>query len=458
MGQSITILCLGDSLTDGANSHYPSYPYSTEFPMYLKGVAVTNEGWSGYGSKDLKDKLEESLARKQQDIVCFMAGTNDLMMTPAAEVIEVLVSAWKMALAKGCRVVALTVLEGNLSQDYRDNYQELNRLIHRSVKDIDNEKLTCYDACLALPSQQARPDLWGDPIHPVPSGYRMLGHGLALYLRGILIDVEAKATKRSMFRPCIDLHSGVVKQIVGGTLSGDVTSEGTLKTNFVSEQPASYYAEMYRKNNLTGGHVIMLGPNCTEAAESALQIWPGGLQVGGGINDSNAARWLAAGAEKVILTSWLFPDGVFSIKRLGIISNLVGSDRLVIDLSCRLNQGESGWTVAMNKWQTLTTLKINGRNLDLLKTFCSEFLIHAADVEGLQNGVDEHLVEYLGLWAAKQEPPFKITYAGGARSIEDLEAVNRLSGGYVDLTIGSALDIFGGSGATMDECIKWNLQ
>lgn len=456
MGQEVTILCLGDSLTAGSNSTNPEYPYSSEFPFFIsQGIKVTNEGYPGWGSERLRNKLVSLLKERTYDVICYMAGTNDLLMTPAAEIILELEAAWKIALDKGSKVVALTVLEGRLSKDFHENQLELNKLIKRSVKKLNHERLTCFDACAALPSVDIRPDLWGDPVHPSIKGYRFLGEGVGLYLHNLLESSDTEKSKRTLFRPCIDLHSGVVKQIVGGTLNDD-SAASSLKTNFVSEKPSEFYANLYKENKLEGGHVIMLGPNCTEAAKSALQAWPGSLQIGGGINDSNAQSWLDCGADKVILTSWLFPDCVFSKKRLEIISTLVTAGRLVIDLSCRLNQGKSGWTVAMNKWQTLTDLEITNATLDMLKEYCSEFLIHAADVEGLQNGVDEHLVEYLGLWAERQVPPFNITYAGGARSVADLERVNQLSRGFVDLTIGSALDIFGGSGATLDECIEWN--
>lgn len=98
------------------------------------------------------------------------------------------------------------------------------------------------------------------------------------------------------FRPCIDLHAGQVKQIVGGTLT---TNDSELKTNYVSAHPASYYAELYKSSNCFGPHVIMLGPGNDEAARSALSAWPGKLQVGGGITDQNAKDWIDAGAEKV---------------------------------------------------------------------------------------------------------------------------------------------------------------
>ncbi|KAF2273818.1 Phosphoribosylformimino-5-aminoimidazole carboxamide ribotide isomerase [Westerdykella ornata] len=251
------------------------------------------------------------------------------------------------------------------------------------------------------------------------------------------------------FRPCIDLHAGSVKQIVGGTLS--TTSESSLKTNFTSEHPAGYYASLYKKHNLTGAHVIMLGPGNEEAAKEALEAWRGGLQVGGGIHEGNAREWIERGAEKVIITSYLFPNSAFSLERLQSVLRALDDDKdkLVIDLSCRRKDGR--WFVATNKWQTITDFELNQESISLLEPYCSEFLIHAADVEGLQRGIDEDLVVALSKWCS-----IPVTYAGGGRSIKDLELVKKLSGGKVDLTIGSALDIFGGKGVTFEECVRWN--
>ncbi|KAI7786556.1 hypothetical protein LA080_003285 [Diaporthe eres] len=260
----------------------------------------------------------------------------------------------------------------------------------------------------------------------------------------------------TIFRPCIDLHSGQVKQIVGGTL--DDKTPGSLKTNFVSPHPPAHFAALYRDNDLRGAHVIMLGPGNADAAREALAAWPGGLQVGGGINDSNAAKWIAAGADKVIITSFLFPGGRFSQPRLDAVLGALGGDRekLVIDLSCRRQQGEGAdaeprWFVAMDKWQTITDMEVNQESIKQLEPYCSEFLIHAADNEGLQRGVDEHLITKLSQWCS-----IPVTYAGGGRNLQDLDNVARLSRGTVDLTIGSALDCFGGSGVRLDECVEWN--
>ncbi|KAI9227345.1 MAG: Phosphoribosylformimino-5-aminoimidazole carboxamide ribotide isomerase [Piptocephalis tieghemiana] len=252
---------------------------------------------------------------------------------------------------------------------------------------------------------------------------------------------------RSVFRPCIDLHDGQVKQIVGGTLSE--SEPNTLKTNFTSSESPSYYAKLYQKHGLTGGHVIKLGKGNDDAAKMALSAWPGGMQVGGGITIDNAQEWLNAGADKVIITSWLFPEAVFSLDRLRRISETIGRDRLVVDLSCRRHEGQ--WIVAMNKWQTLTDLSITQETLALLGKYCSEFLIHAADVEGLCQGIDEELVKCLGEWTT-----LPMTYAGGAKSIEDLALVDRLSQSRVDLTFGSALDIFGGKAVRFSDCVIWN--
>ncbi|TGZ85082.1 Phosphoribosylformimino-5-aminoimidazole carboxamide ribotide isomerase [Ascodesmis nigricans] len=249
------------------------------------------------------------------------------------------------------------------------------------------------------------------------------------------------------FRGCIDLHSGVVKQIVGGTLSDNPTS---LQTNHTSAHPSSHFATLYRTTNTTGSHVIKLGPGCDEAAELALKTWPNGLQIGGGVNADNAAAWIEKGAEKVIVTSWLFPEGQLSKGRLVELRERVGRERVVVDLSCRVTP-EGRWVVAMDRWQRLTDTEVCKETLDELSEYCSEFLIHAADVEGLCRGIDEKLVEALGKWVT-----IPTTYAGGAKSLEDLEIVQRLSNGKVDLTYGSALDIFGGDKVKFDDCVKWN--
>ncbi|MBN3562646.1 phosphoribosylformimino-5-aminoimidazole carboxamide ribotide isomerase [Aliamphritea spongicola] len=248
------------------------------------------------------------------------------------------------------------------------------------------------------------------------------------------------------FRPCIDLHQGQVKQIVGGSLNDQGAD-----TNFVSQHDAAHYANLYRQHNLTGGHVIALGPGNKEQALSALSQWPDGLQFGGGVNADNAAEFLAAGASHVIVTSYLFEDGQFSWQRLEKIKQITGAERLILDLSCR--RTASGWNIATDRWQTITDTQVNAETLASLSEHCAEFLIHAADVEGLQGGIDEDLVTLLG-----QACTIPVTYAGGARSLEDLKLVNTLSGGKVDLTIGSALDIFGGQGVTLEDCINWNNQ
>lgn len=248
------------------------------------------------------------------------------------------------------------------------------------------------------------------------------------------------------FRPCIDLHQGQVKQIVGGSLNDQGAD-----TNFVSQHDAAYYADLYRQHNLTGGHVIALGPGNKEQAMLALQQWPEGLQFGGGINTGNAEEFLAAGASHLIVTSFLFEDGQFSWSRLEAIKAITGAERLILDLSCR--RTATGWNIATDRWQTVTDTQVNAETLAELGQHCAEFLIHAADVEGLQAGIDEDLVRLLG-----EACTIPVTYAGGARSLEDLKLVNQLSGGKVDLTIGSALDIFGGKGVTLEECIAWNNQ
>lgn len=249
-----------------------------------------------------------------------------------------------------------------------------------------------------------------------------------------------------MFRPCIDLHEGKVKQIVGATLSEDGDS---LRTNFVSDRPAAWYAALFKRDGLKGGHVIMLGPGNETEARSALEVYPGGLQIGGGITLDNARAWLDAGASHVIVTSWVFPAGKLDWDRLVALSRLVGRDRLVLDLSCR-KLGDK-YCVAINRWQQITDLVLSKTLFGELANWCAEFLVHAVDREGLCTGIDRELVCKLAEWS-----PVPVTYAGGANSIADLEEVTRLSNGKVDLTIGSALDIFGGTQVRYEDCVAFN--
>ncbi|KAI8825329.1 Phosphoribosylformimino-5-aminoimidazole carboxamide ribotide isomerase [Chytriomyces cf. hyalinus JEL632] len=261
----------------------------------------------------------------------------------------------------------------------------------------------------------------------------------------------------TLFRPCIDLHSGTVKQIVGASLRDKVQSdEASLRTNFVSSLPSSHYANLYKDNSLTGAHVIKLGPGNDQAALDALHAWPHGLQVGGGITIDNAEYWLVEGkAAKIIVTSWLFPNAKFDLVRLRQLADRVGKDKIVVDVSCKKvinpTTNTTEWIVAMDKWQTLTDMAVNQDSLHMLEEYCSEFLVHAADVEGLCKGVDEQLVARLGEWCR-----IPVTYAGGGHAFSDLELVDRLSNGKVDLTFGSALDIFGGTGVKFEDCVKWN--
>jgi phosphoribosylformimino-5-aminoimidazole carboxamide ribotide isomerase len=252
---------------------------------------------------------------------------------------------------------------------------------------------------------------------------------------------------RRVFRPCIDLHEGRVKQIVGSSI--DDARPGALRTNFVSEKPPAWYAELYCRNNLRGGHVIKLGQGNDDAAREALATWPGGLQVGGGITANNAAEWIDAGASHVIVTSWLFRDGKLDEDRLKQLGQAVGQARLVLDLSCR-RRGDEHFVVT-DRWQTFTELRVNADTLGGLGKRCDEFLIHGVDVEGLAQGIDETLVRLIA-----GHSPIPATYAGGARSMDDLRRVTELGQRRVHLTIGSALDIFGGDGVRYEDAVAFN--
>lgn len=244
------------------------------------------------------------------------------------------------------------------------------------------------------------------------------------------------------FRPCIDIHNGKVKQIVGGSLTDE---RDQARENFVSERDASWYADLYKKDHLTGGHVILLNAkdspfyNETKAqALSALRAYPGGLQVGGGITDENAAEFLAAGASHVIVTSFVFRDGRIDQENLKKIVRAAGKTHLVLDLSCR--KKNDGYYIVTDRWQRFTNEKITETLLDELAAYAGEFLIHGVDVEGKKGGIEEALVSLLGDWKG-----IPVTYAGGIGSLEDLAKIEQLGKGRVNATVGSALDLFGGA-------------
>ncbi len=246
------------------------------------------------------------------------------------------------------------------------------------------------------------------------------------------------------FRPCIDLHEGKVKQIVGSTLRDG----GQASTNFVSGETPEYYAYMYAADGLRGGHVIMLGPGNENAARAALQAAPGTLQIGGGINPGNAAEWLETGASHVIVTSWLFADGELCMERLEKLSAATGRERLVVDLSCLPVDGK--YHVACNRWQTVCSSTLSASALAQLAGFCDELLVHAVGKEGKRGGIDEELISRLAEWS-----PVPVTYAGGIADFADIEAVERAGGGRVDFTVGSALDIFGGNLSYSEIARRW---
>ncbi len=237
------------------------------------------------------------------------------------------------------------------------------------------------------------------------------------------------------FRPCIDLRDGRVVQIVGGTLRDD---RQNVVTNFETEQSAAVFAQMYQADGLLGGHVIALGPGNQEAALAALAAFPGGMQMGGGITPANAKLYLDAGASHVIVTSYVFRNGQVDTERLHELLAVVGKARLVLDLSCR-KRGEDYWVVT-DRWQQFTEVPIQQATLAHLAEYCAEFLVHGVDVEGRRIGIETALVQMLGAWS-----PIPVTYAGGAKALRDLDLVKTLGQGRVDLSIGSALDIFGGA-------------
>lgn len=244
------------------------------------------------------------------------------------------------------------------------------------------------------------------------------------------------------FRPCIDIHNGKVKQIVGSSLqdAGDQAEE-----NFVAEQDGAFFAKLYKDAGIRGGHIILLNPEQSEYYEAtreqallALHEYPGGLQIGGGIHAGNAASFIKEGASHVIVTSYVFKDGRISFENLERLVNAVGKEHLVLDLSCRYR--ENGYYIVTDRWQKFTDERVTPELLDRLSGYCDEFLVHAVDVEGKASGIEEELASLLGQWNR-----IPITYAGGVRNFDDLEKIRELGHGHLNVTIGSALDLFGGT-------------
>ncbi|KAL1828069.1 hypothetical protein ACET3Z_006481 [Daucus carota] len=252
------------------------------------------------------------------------------------------------------------------------------------------------------------------------------------------------------FRPCIDIHKGKVKQIVGSTLSDSKDGDMSLITNFESDKSAAEYASLYKEDGLRGGHVIMLGadPLSNSAALEALHAYPGGLQVGGGINSSNAMNYIDEGASHVIITSYVFNNGQMELGRLEELVNLVGKERLVLDLSCRKKDGK--YAIVTDRWQKFSDVYVNEEVLNFLSTYADEFLVHGVDVEGKKLGIDEELVALLG-----KHSPIPVTYAGGVTVMDDLERIKIAGMGNVDVTVGSALDIFGGN-LRYKDVVSWH--
>ena len=245
------------------------------------------------------------------------------------------------------------------------------------------------------------------------------------------------------FRPCIDIHNGKVKQIVGGSLrdSGDEARE-----NYISSQGAEYFAQLYKEDGLKGGHVILLNPPSSDyfgatkrQALAALEAYPGGLQIGGGITAENAMEYLNEGASHVIVTSYVFSDGKIDYDHLEKLVDAVGKEHVVLDLSCRRMDEDEDYYVVTDRWQKFTRERVRPELLDELAQYCDEFLVHAADVEGKTSGIERELVKLLGKWGK-----IPVTYAGGISEYDDIADIRELSDGKLNVTIGSALDLFGG--------------
>lgn len=247
------------------------------------------------------------------------------------------------------------------------------------------------------------------------------------------------------FRPCIDIHDGAVKQIVGSTLSDN---NNELSENFVSTKGSDWYAGLYQKDGIKGAHVIMLNSvsdskrqDTENEAIKALRAYPGGLQVGGGITDKNAQIFLDEGASHIIVTSYAFSDSKVQFENLNKLVDKVGKEHIVLDLSCR--KKDDKYYVVTDRWQKFTDEEVTPSMFSLLSDYCDEFLVHGVDVEGKGQGVDKELISILA--TSQRECNMPITYAGGISSYQDIDLISEASDGRLCFTIGSKLDLFGGN-------------
>ena len=273
--------------------------------------------------------------------------------------------------------------------------------------------------------------------------------------------MDVNVLKKMQFRPCIDIHNGKVKQIVGSSLK-DIGNQAI--ENFVSEQEAADFANLYKQDGVRGGHIILLNAIDSEYYEAtksqavkALHAYPGGLQIGGGITAENASYYIEEGASHVIVTSYVFKNGRIYYDNLDKLVKAVGKEHLVLDVSCRyvdeehlylladetedgLEEKKPGYYIVTDRWQKFTSERVTLELLEELSQYCDEFLVHAVDVEGKQSGIASSLVALLGEWGK-----LPITYAGGVHTYEDLYQIAELGKGRLNVTIGSALDLFGGN-------------
>uniref|UniRef100_A0A6V7Q984 1-(5-phosphoribosyl)-5-[(5-phosphoribosylamino)methylideneamino] imidazole-4-carboxamide isomerase HISN3, chloroplastic n=1 Tax=Ananas comosus var. bracteatus TaxID=296719 RepID=A0A6V7Q984_ANACO len=297
----------------------------------------------------------------------------------------------------------------------------------------------------------ARARLPPSPLNPIPDRRNPNGKPLSLpTCRSNGVDRVSFVACAVRFRPCIDIHKGKVKQIVGSTLRDTVVDGTTLVTNFESDKSPAEFANLYREDGLTGGHVIMLGADDASraAALEALHAYPGGMQLGGGINSDNAMTYINEGASHVIVTSYIFSNGQMNLERLKHLVGIIGKQRLVLDLSCRKKNGK--YAIVTDRWQKFGDIILEEQTLVFLATYADEFLVHGVDVEGKRLGIDEELVTLLGCYS-----PIPVTYAGGVSTMEDLERIKSAGKGRVDITVGSSLNIFGGN-LPYEDVVTWH--
>ncbi len=248
------------------------------------------------------------------------------------------------------------------------------------------------------------------------------------------------------FRPCIDVFKGKVVQLIGTSLFGG--EEKTIVKHFESEYSPAYYAELFKQDNLKGGHILSLGSGNNDVVIEALKAFNGGMKYGGSVTPENAHVYLDAGATHVIVNSYVFDNGEINLPNLKSLVKSIGKDKLVLDMSCRKKNGD--YYIVTNLWEKFTNVILDQKSLQDISKYCDEIIVHGVDSEGRKQGLESDLVRILA-----QHTPIKTVYAGGISSIADLTMIKALGNEKIDPCIGTALSIYGGN-LSYYEVLEWN--